>query len=167
MYELDVHHKPVYSCTQTTVVFNQSYTWEQKTVYRAMREELKNLVESGLAVRVRGRKRKPISISSWGPQVPGLLSREAIHLPAPWDVHGPNEEGKTHTASHPLCGCPTDGSHLVAYFPIQRVEDGSVLSKISRYQSSTSHFQVAFLLEDSHPFKSEWLSSSGISLSGT
>lgn len=52
MYELDVQQKPVYSCTQTSVAFNQSHTWEQKTVCGATKEELKNLVQSGLAVRM-------------------------------------------------------------------------------------------------------------------
>ena len=125
-------------CTQTSVVFNQSHTWEQKIVYRAMREELKNLVESGLTARLSGRKRKPISVSSW-PPLPGSH-------PSPYflDVHGPNEGGETHTASHSQCGSPTEWSHLVAYFPTQGVDNGSILPEISRYQSSIKPFPGHF-----------------------
>ena len=54
-------------------VFNQSYTWEQKIVCTAMKEEFKNLVESGLAVCRKRKNRKPISINSL-PPLPGSYS---------------------------------------------------------------------------------------------
>lgn len=69
MYEFDFHQNPVYSCTQTSVVFNQLHLGE-KIVCRAMKKELRNFVESGLAVYVSRRKRKSISISSL-PPLPG------------------------------------------------------------------------------------------------
>lgn len=95
---------------KSLTVFNQSYTGEQKIIYRATREELKNLVASGLAVHVSRRKRKPIS--------KGCLSPLPGSHPSPWSLgHGRNNEGeKTHTTNPlspyprlpPPYGSPTD-----------------------------------------------------------
>lgn len=54
-------------------VFNQSYTWEQNIVCTAMKEEFKNLIESGLAMCRKRKNRKPISMDSL-PPLPGSHS---------------------------------------------------------------------------------------------
>lgn len=131
---------------KSLTVFNQSYTGEEKIIYRATREELKNLVESGLAVHVSKRKRKPISKSSL-PPFPGSH-------PSPWSL-GPgrnNEGGKTHTTNPlspyprppPHMGVPLIWCHLVIYFPTWGVEDRSILPKTSGCQSSTKPFSAHF-----------------------
>lgn len=149
---------------KSLTVFNQSYTGEEKIIYRATREELKNLVESGLAVHVSKRKRKPISKSSL-PPFPGSH-------PSPWSL-GPgrnNEGGKTHT-TNPLSPYPRPPiweSHWsgVTWWLTSQLGAWKIGASYPRplgARALLSHFQLIFLLEDSHPFKSEWLSSSGVS----